>query len=76
MEFDYYNAAYNSLNTLFDHEDSSPENWLKQPDGSPAWFSPYHGKAAAPGQTLSQVAQSIGWSGEIWDFSGEIPVLK
>ena len=28
------------------------------------------------GATLSSVAQSAGWSSEIWDFSGSVPVLK
>ena len=27
-------------------------------------------------KTLSQVAQEIGWSAEVWDFSGETPKLK
>ena len=36
----------------------------------------YHGKASAAGETLSQVAQRIGWSAEIWDFSGDTPKLK
>ena len=36
----------------------------------------YHGKAAASGKTLSQVAQEIGWSAEIWDFSGDTPKIK
>ena len=35
---------------------------------------PYHGKAAASGKTLSQVAQELGWSSEVWDFSGDYPV--
>ena len=35
---------------------------------------PYHGKAAAEGKTLSQVAQELGWSSEVWDFSGAYPV--
>ena len=36
----------------------------------------YHGKAAADGATLSSVAQSLGWSADVWDFSKDIPVLK
>ena len=31
-------------------------------------------KAAAAGKTLSQVAQELGWSAEVWDFSGDYPV--
>ena len=36
----------------------------------------YHGKAAAAGATLSSVAQSLGWSADIWDFSAAVPTLK
>ena len=36
----------------------------------------YHGKAAAANATVSTVAQSLGWSSEIWDFSGAFPTLK
>ena len=34
----------------------------------------YHGKAAAAGKTVSQIAQELGWSAEVWDFSGDYPV--
>ena len=37
---------------------------------------PYHGKAAPSGSTLSDVAKSLGWSAEIWDFSGPYPAHK
>lgn len=74
FSFDYYADA--SLNVLFDHADCSPSAPLVQPSGSAKWFSPYHGKAASAGATLSSVAQSAGWSSEIWDFSGSVPVLK
>ena len=37
---------------------------------------PYHGKVEA-GKTLSQLASTtLGWSSEIWDFSGPLPLLK
>ena len=59
---------------------------LDQPNASPAsplslgCFEPYqyayHGKAAPAGATLSEVAKSLGWSEEIWDFSGKYPVHK
>lgn len=74
MVFEYYADA--SLNVLFDHADSSPEAPLTQPAGSAKWFSPYHGKAAAAGATLSSVAQAAGWSADVWDFSTDIPSLK
>ena len=74
MVFEYYSDA--SLNVLFDHADSSPEAPLAQPAGAAKWYSPYHGKAAAEGATLSAVAQAAGWSADVWDFSGNIPTLK
>ena len=36
----------------------------------------YHGKAAAADATISSVAKAIGWSEDIWDLSGDVPVLK
>jgi hypothetical protein len=44
--------------------------------GAGTYAYAYHGKAAATGKTLSQVAQEIGWSAEVWDFSAETPKLK
>jgi hypothetical protein len=36
----------------------------------------YHGKVEV-GKTLSQLASTtLGWSGEVWDFTGDLPVLK
>ena len=74
MTFEYYSDA--SLNVLFDHADSSPENPLTQPAGAAKYYSPYHGKVAAEGATLSAVAQAAGWSADVWDFSTAIPSLK
>ena len=71
---DFYADA--SLNLLFDHSDSSPQSPLAQPAGSAKWFSPYHGKAAASGATVSSVAQTLGWSTTVWNLSGSVPVLK
>lgn len=36
----------------------------------------YHGKAAGEGETISEVASRLGWSEDIWDLSGDVPVLK
>ena len=58
----------------FDQEDASPEVPMVKGEGQYAFA--YHGKTAAAGKTLSQVAQEIGWSAEIWDFSGDTPKLK
>lgn len=37
---------------------------------------PYHGKAAAAGATVSSVAKQLKWNQNVWDLSGEYPVLK
>ena len=58
----------------FDQEDADPEHPMTPGAGNYAFG--YHGKASAAGETLSQVAQRIGWSAEIWDFSGNTPKLK
>ena len=58
----------------FDQEDADPEHPMTPGAGNYAFG--YHGKASAAGETLSQVAQRIGWSAEIWDFSGSAPKLK
>lgn len=58
----------------FDQEDSDPDHPMTKGAGTYA-FS-YHGKAAGATETLSQVAQRIGWSADIWDFSGDTPNLK
>lgn len=36
---------------------------------------PYHGKAAAAGETVSDVAKRLGWDETIWDLSGDYPQL-
>ena len=73
LEFRDYSDAF----TLYDQENSSPSSpvMIKKVEGSSYNF-PYHGKAAPAGKTLSQLAQEIGWSPEIWDFSGEQPVIR
>lgn len=40
------------------------------------YIYPYHGKAAETTATASSLAQSLGWSADIWDFSGSEPKLK
>ena len=37
---------------------------------------PYHGKAAAADATVSSIAQTLGWSADIWDFTTDLPTLK
>ncbi len=59
---------------LVDQEDADPEHPMVKGAGTYAFA--YHGKAAAAGKTLSQVAQEIGWSADVWDFSAVLPTLK
>ena len=72
----------------FDHPDVSPTTPLIKKDGTACTATalssgqdgypqfPYHGHVAA-GKTLSALAkETLGWSSEIWDFSGELPVFK
>ena len=68
------NAAKGSDYTPFDQEDANPDTPLVKGPGTYAFA--YHGKASAAGETLSQVAQRLGWSADVWDFSGDTPKLK
>lgn len=40
------------------------------------YIYPYHGKAAEASATASSLAQSLGWSADVWDLSGSEPKLK
>lgn len=40
------------------------------------YIYPYHGKAAEASATASSLAQSLGWSADVWDLSGPEPKLK
>lgn len=62
----------------FDQENAAPGKPLQgiNCDYKINWESMYHGKAAAAGETASQVAKKIGWSETIWDLSGDVPALK
>lgn len=40
------------------------------------YIYPYHGKAAEASATASSLAQSLGWSADVWNFSGSEPKLK
>ena len=71
--FDF--VDYSDLFGLYDQENASEETPLVVVEVEGANYNfPYHGKAAASGKTLSQVAQELGWSSEVWDFSGDYPV--
>lgn len=76
-DLDFQLCQYNTscgYYSLRDQDDIDPDNPLVKNDGTYPFY--YHGKAAAVGQTLSQVAQSLDWSAEIWDFDGDTPKLK
>lgn len=65
---------------LTDQEDADPDHPLvpgdpTNPDQPKIHYYPYHGKVASSSR-LSTVAQSIGWSSEVWDFSGDTPQFK
>ncbi len=68
-----------SLPTTFQHPDVSPSAPLTDPQGNAVTSNtmrPYQGKCDA-GKTLSQLASTtLGWSSDVWDFSGELPTLK
>lgn len=64
--------------TLMDHNNADSTNRL--PYSGPAdtaydYLYPYHGKAAAAGETVSDVAKRLGWDETIWDLSGDYPQL-
>lgn len=63
--------------TLYDQANANPSTPLviNNPNSSTyTHYYPYHGKAATSSR-LSTVAQSLGWDSNVWDFSGDIPVL-
>lgn len=68
---------YNSVFTLYDQNNASPSSPLSITNPNSTSFThyyPYHGKVAGSTR-LSTVAQSLGWDSNVWDFSGDIPVL-
>ena len=68
---------YSDQFSLYDQADVSPSSPLVVVKVEGANYNyPYHGKAAPAGKTVSEIAKGLGWSPSIWDFSGELPVLK
>ncbi len=67
-----------NLSTSFQHPDVSTSAPLTDPNGSAVTSStmrPYQGKCDAS-KTLSELASTtLGWSNEVWDFSGPLPLL-
>lgn len=72
------------MNGVFDQDNITTDEPLKNNAGEPVsnekiespYKFPYHGKTAAADETISNVAVRIGWDTAVWDFTGDIPVLK
>lgn len=63
---------------LYDQEDADATTPLVI-NAVPSMYTyiyPYHGKAAETTATASSLAQSFGWSTDVWDLSGSEPKLK
>ena len=76
-----YNTAiffdYSDKFPLYDQDNASPTSPLTINTVEGATYNyPYNGKAAAVGKTVSEVAQDLGWSSSVWDFSKDFPTLK
>ena len=78
-DLDFRECPGNASNVLVDQANSSPDNPLVEvavSSGATNYNFPYHGKAAAAGETASQVAKKLGWDESIWDLSGVLPFFK
>ena len=68
-----------NLPNSFQHPDVSTTAPLTDPNGAAVTSStmrPYQGKCDAS-KTLSELASTtLGWSSDVWDFSGPLPLLK
>ena len=63
---------------LYDQEDADATTPLVI-NAVPSMYTyiyPYHGKAAETTASASSLAQSLGWSNDVWDLSGSEPKLK
>lgn len=64
---------------IYDQENAGPSNPLviSEPSVSADYIVyPYHGEAAEASATASSLAQSLGWSADVWNLSGPEPKLK
>ena len=75
-DLNFHECNSQSANVLYDMPNASPGSPLVKADGTGTYNYPYHGRAAAAGSTVSSVAQELGWSSSVWDFSAALPVLK
>lgn len=74
-DLEFKECPGNAGNVLCDHGNSSPEQPLNV-GLSGTYIFPYHGKAAAAGDTASSVAKKLGWDETLWDLSGNVPFFK
>lgn len=73
---DYQHANVSSAHPLVKQNGSetTATSLSQGQDGYPQF--PYHGKVDS-GKTLSKLASTtLGWSSEVWDFTGDLPTLK
>lgn len=63
---------------LYDQEDADATTPLviNAVPSKYTYIYPYHGKAAEASATASSLAQSLGWSADVWNLSGPEPKLK
>ena len=73
---DYNHADVSSTTPLTDSTGAQMTD-VSTANGQPHYpHYPYQGRVEA-GKTLSQLASTtLGWSSDVWDFSGELPKLK
>ena len=66
------------INTMVDQPNCDGTNWAQgtTPGTKASYQCPYYGVAAANDATVSSLAQTLGWSSAIWDFSTDYPTLK
>ena len=75
MDFKGCDTAHNTLCDQPDCSPSSPFTMGTTPGTYGTVCAPYHGKAAAANSSVSSIAQSLGWSTEIWNFTNDYPSL-
>lgn len=77
----FTNYSDTQYNVLFDMPDTDAGHALDfsastaNPQSLGQYYYPYHGKAAAAGKTISDVAAEIGWSSSVWSFEHDEPEL-
>jgi hypothetical protein len=67
---------FRSLKDHSDITDGIPENDAAENPNKPTANNNAYDAQPSAEATLSAAAQKAGWSASVWDFSGEVPVLK